>query len=290
MSGFAPAWLAAREPADARSRAAALVDSLRRRLVGHETLAAVDLGSGTGANLRYLAPRLGGRQDWQLVDDDPEVLAAAASVTRVWAESLEERFTETAGGFTVSGKSFQCRAQLVRANLATDLAQLVWPESALVTGSALLDLVSESWLRRIADRCRDAGATVMFALSYDGRMHFKPEDAVDAQVRMLVNRHQRSDKGFGPALGPTAPDAAEAIFAECGYRVVRERSDWRLGADDRQIRAMLLDGWFKAAAAMDARDDGSLSLWHERRSATLDASGSEFLVGHEDLLAYLPDA
>ena len=286
MSGFAPTWLAAREPVDARSRAATLVGSLRKRLVPHEALAAVDLGAGTGANFRYLAPRLGGLQHWQLVDDDPGLLAATGDLTRTWAESLGAAYTETENGFALAGKSFESRVRLVTMNLAADLAELVWPESALVTGSALLDLVSESWLRRVAARCRDSTATVLFALTYDGRMHFQPEDADDAHVRMLVNRHQRTDKGFGPALGPTAPDAAARIFTECGYQVVREPSDWRLGSDDQQLRAMLLDDWFKAATAMDEGDGSALALWHDGRSRALANPGTEFLVGHEDLLAW----
>lgn len=288
MSGFAPEWLAAREPVDARSRSVALVDSLRKRLGDYETLAAVDLGSGTGANFRYLAPRLGGRQHWQLVDDDPRVLASTVGFTRTWAEELGAEFTATSYGFTISGKSLQCRAEFVNANLAADLANLVWPESALVTCSALLDLVSESWLRRVTARCRDSNATILFALTYDGRIQLNPEDAGDAHVRRLVNRHQRSDKGFGPALGPTAPDAAATILSESGYRVVRERSDWRLGDDEHRLHAMLLDGWFEAAFEMDDGDDGALSRWRQRRRAALAASGSKILIGHEDLLACLP--
>jgi len=286
MSGFTPKWLAAREPVDARSRAASLVDSLRERLVPHEALAAVDLGAGTGANFRYLAPRIGGPQHWQLVDNDPGLLAAAGNLTRTWAEGLGAEFTGRAGGFTVTGKSFECRAEFVRADLASARAELDWPESALVTCSALLDLVTEPWLRRVATRCRDSNATVLFALTYDGRMHIKPEDVGDARVRALVNRHQRTDKGFGPALGPTAPNVATTILAELGYRAVRERSDWRLGSDDRQLGAMLLDGWFKAAATMDEGDGSALALWHDKRSRALATPGTEFLVGHEDLLAW----
>ncbi|WP_428100158.1 class I SAM-dependent methyltransferase [Candidatus Rariloculus sp.] len=289
MSGFSPEWLAAREPVDERSRPARLAHLLRERLAAHETIAAVDLGAGTGANLRYLAPRLGGRQDWQLVDDDPRVLEAAGRFMRGWADGWGAELTEMPGGFVVRGKSLQCRARRLTMNLATDFAKLLLPESALVTCSALLDLVSESWLRGVAARCRDSGAIVMFALTYDGHMSFKPEDSEDAHVRSLVNRHQLTDKGFGPALGPSALDTAETIFAELGYRVRRERSDWRLGAGDRQLWAPLLEDWLKAAVAMEEDSRHALSLWQHRRRAALDARSSELVVGHEDLLAYLPE-
>ena len=39
------------------------------------------------------------------------------------------------------------------------------------------------------------------ALSYDGRIAFTPSDPLDADIVAAVNAHQRTDKGFGPALG-----------------------------------------------------------------------------------------
>ncbi len=38
------------------------------------SLQAVDLGTGTGSNIRYLASRLGGEQRWVAVDNDPTLI------------------------------------------------------------------------------------------------------------------------------------------------------------------------------------------------------------------------
>src|SRR5512145_1693947 len=46
------------------------------------TRSVVDLGAGTGANLRYLAPRLGSPQDWLAVDSDPVLLGELARRAR----------------------------------------------------------------------------------------------------------------------------------------------------------------------------------------------------------------
>jgi len=89
MGDFSADWLALREPADSRARSAALVRQLADRFVespnapGTTRLRVLDLGCGTGANLRYLAPRLapslGGRrwvtQDWTCVDRNLGLLA-----------------------------------------------------------------------------------------------------------------------------------------------------------------------------------------------------------------------
>ena len=156
---------------------------------------------------------------------------------RGWADGWGAELTEMPGGFVVRGKSLQCRARRLTMNLATDFAKLRLPESALVTCSALLDLVSESWLRGVAGRCRDSGAIVMFALTYDGQMSCKPADSEDAHVRLLVNRHQLTDKGFGPALGPAALDTAETIFAELRLPRPPGAQRLRLGAGDRELCA-----------------------------------------------------
>ena len=93
----------------------------------------------------------------------------------------------------------------------------------LVTASALLDLVSEYWLGALAAMCREKQSVVLFALSYDGRITCSPTEPADEAIRSLVNRHQRTDKGFGPALGPGAAGQASDLFEALGYRVLRDR-------------------------------------------------------------------
>jgi hypothetical protein len=57
LSGFTTDWLALREPADAVARAGALVGPFVSGIAATRRI--IDLGAGTGANLRYLAPRRG---------------------------------------------------------------------------------------------------------------------------------------------------------------------------------------------------------------------------------------
>src|SRR4051812_3168779 len=70
-------WLALREPADVAARSAALADAVAARLGGVRPLRIVDLGTGTGSNVRYFAPRLPDGQEWLIVDRDPGLLAEA---------------------------------------------------------------------------------------------------------------------------------------------------------------------------------------------------------------------
>jgi hypothetical protein len=306
VSGFSAEWLALREPHDAAARAAELVEPLRREARGsrpagaaaasrpvrdHAPLAVVDLGSGSGANLRWLAPRLGGDQHWNLVDRDDALLASAELALRDWAASAGAAFgadAETrAGGRTehvVRAADFSCRVRRTRLDLSSELARLELPARALVTSSALLDLVSARWLEALAHRCRAAAADVYFALTYDGRTVCTPAEPEDAEVLELFNRHQRGDKGFGPALGPAAAQRAPEIFASLGYRVATRASDWRIPPRAAPFQRALLAGWLDAALEIAPERAAALRAWHARRLAHVDAPRSELVVGHLDLV------
>jgi hypothetical protein len=154
-----------------------------------------------------------------------------------------------------------------------------------VTASALLDLVSEAWLSELAARCADEGAAVLFALSYDGRIGCSPQDPADEAVAAFVNEHQRTDKGFGPALGPDASDYAERRRRP-GYRVQRARSDWVLSPESWELQRQLIDGWARAATEIAPSQAGIIDGWRGRRLAHVAANRSTVTVGHQDLAGW----
>ena len=158
---------------------------------------------------------------------------------------------------------------------------------SLVTASALLDLVSAAWIDALAERCRLSRAASLFALTYDGRIVWTPADRDDEMVRDLVNRHQRTDKGFGSALGPDATGAAQRAFTARGFTVERERSDWTLDGGDAELQRQLIDGWAAAAVEMQPAGTTAIEAWRQRRLDHAAASRSTLVVGHEDLAAWI---
>jgi len=301
---FSADWLRLREPADHAARAAALTE-LVASLVNRASPARplVDLATGTGSNVRYWLPRLRGAQYWRLLDADARLLDALESEMRSWIGA--HRASVRREGSTIDIVSGGERHRLIAeqrdlapppappaAALAVDDSGLVG-SARLVTASALLDLVSDSWLERLADQCRNASAVALFALSYDGRIACVPSDEGDEIVRTLVNRHQHGDKGFGAALGPEATSHAESCFRARGYETRRAQSDWSLGAADAALQRELVDGWAEAArelaaTEMAATEPGAIERWRVRRQAHIAEGVSRIVVGHEDLAAWLP--
>jgi hypothetical protein len=258
MSGFSAAWLAMREPHDRRARNTGVLDAVAAAFAKHPSLNVVDLACGTGSTYRAVSPRLPAGQRWRLYDNDISLLARAGGPANVTTVPLD---------------------------LVHDLEGALDGAVDLVTTSALLDLVSEAWLERFVTEAAARHLPVYAALSYDGRAAFDPADPLDEKIVAAVNVHQRSDKGFGPALGPAAAQTAIERFERLGYDVVQGTSDWVFGLRDREMQVETLSGW--AAAA---REIGDLPLadvigWLTRRRDLAAVDRSFFRVGHVDFFA-----
>lgn len=265
MSGFSAEWLQLRELCDTRSRSEEFVLALGSQLPVRP-LQVLDLGSGTGANIRYVVPRLEGEQRWLAVDNDSTLMKRQPAM--------------------LEGPNFHCSVMARQLDLATDLESLPLPGSHLVTASALLDLVSASWLQSLASRCAAAGAAVLFALNYDGRVQCQPHEPDDEWLMGLVNLHQRGDKGFGLALGPDATSYARDAFGTLGFQSRVTSSDWLIEPDEQKLQQALIAGWIGAAHEIAPVEAERIERWGRRRYTHLLAGTSRIRVGHQDFVAW----
>lgn len=281
---FDAAWLGLRAATDRAARAAHLEARLsgwlRTRLAGTvRALRIVDLGTGSGANPRHLAPRLPGPQHWTLIDHDPGLLARA----RLACSGLRSADGEIVDVDTLHrGLHLPARA---------------FTRADLVCASALLDLVAAPWLEQLAASCADAGCAVLVTLSVDGHWRFvgapqlapgvSSDSADDDFVRAAFNAHQRRDKGLGPALGPEAAATLAERLRAHGFTVECAPSPWRLElADQTQARLAraLVDGWRDAAIAQCPDARARICAWHARCVAERLQAGVVLEVGHLDVL------
>lgn len=278
MSGFSSEWLALREPADTSARSKNATQFARAALegvggaasAGQPIIRALDLGCGTGANVRYLSKALSETPDrpvdqsgaprvlhWRLVDNDPVLL-------------------------TVTRASLGSMVEIREADLQV-LDESWFSDIDLVSASALLDLVSESWLIHLIEASARHARAVLFALNYDGRLEATPHDTDDAWIRELVNRHQQTDKGFGPALGPRSGERCAKELARVGFDVCVEASDWDLDSASDELQRQLIDGWGTAAAEIVPASADRVRSWQQRRLRHVAAGESRLIVGHVDV-------
>lgn len=266
---FEASWLELREPVDHAARAEDLVAAVAQEGLRRGWTNALDLGTGTGSNLRYLAPRLPWVERWTLVDHDTQLLGrvsdlADAEVLRVEGDLAREGLDRVA-------------------------------EADLVTASALLDLVSETWLSQLAAACDECGAGVLVALSYDGSIRWSTpdgsEDDYDELMVDAMNAHQRRTKGLGQALGPDACATAERLFAQRGFRTTVRPSPWILeGATHAALAAAFVAGWAEAALEMHPSAGPRIAAWKSRKFTAIRKGAFQLRVGHQDILAIPPES
>ena len=276
MSGFSPAWLALREAADHRSRNEDLAETLKTRFLQREEIHVLDLGCGTGSNLRAMAALLPEVQNWTLVDRDPALLAAAKGELIEWATS----HNEYEGTLALSHDRKAISVEFRQADLAHDLdAVLAFvPKLDLVTASALFDLVSPGFIQRVAAAVAKRRAVFYAVLTYNGIQRWAPRTPNDQQMNGAFHRHQVTDKGFGVAAGPTAPVQLFEQFETHGYSILEGDSPWRLGAGDSKLIRELAIGFAAAVRETKALSDAEIDTWIARK-----LTGAE--VGHTDTLA-----
>ncbi len=285
MTGFSPDWLALREPLDAAARAIELTWAFGRALPARPGL--IDLGAGTGSNLRFLATRIGrGTQDWTLVEHDPVLIARAPVEIARWAKGRGKRIATEGAGLRLIGDTVTLGMVIRDLDLVARLETLGLTAFDGVTASALFDLVSQDWLDRFVAALAQAGLPpLLAALTVDGRVSLTPGDPDDAAVLDRFHAHMRRDKGFGPALGPAAPVALHRTLQAAGYRVWSARSDWLAGPEHADAQRHLLEGWAGAAATADPAIAERARGWLDRRRAQVADGGLTLRVGHADILA-----
>lgn len=258
-------WLALREPADAAARSTQLVEELRRRL-GATSLVIHDLGCGSGAMGRWLAPRLRGPQHWVLHDRDPDLLQRADANPPGPA----------ADGSPVTAETNQ--SDIIRLS-PNELAG-----ATLITASALLDMLTRDELAQLVGLCVAAGCPALLTLSVVGRVQLTPADPMDDRVATAFNAHQRRVVARGRLLGPDAPSTAIEEFVRQGSEVLTRPSPWRLGAMENELAAEWFKGWLGAACEQQEGLRAEAGAYGRRRLAQAEAGELEVRVDHADLL------
>ncbi len=259
-------WLALREPADAAARAPDLVAHLAPHLPPAAPRVIHDLGCGTGAMGRWLAPLLPGSQHWVLHDRDADLLAVAVA----------DPPGPAADGAAVT---VEARQSDITALHPDDLAG-----ATLITASALLDLLTGDELDALVTACAGAGCPVLLTLSVVGRVGLTPADPLDSRIAAAFDAHQRRTTAGGRLLGPDAVAAAVERFRGAGAEVLVRSSPWRLGALQSGLVAEWFTGWVGAACEQEAELAAEAGAYARRRLAEAAAGQLAVVVDHADLL------
>ena len=260
-----PEWLVLREPADAAARSAELAERLGRHLPAAGPLVIHDLGGGSGALGRWLAPRLPGPQHWVVHDRDAALLELAVA---------------DGPGPAADGAAVTVEA---RRSDITRLAPADLAGASLIAASALLDMLTAEELAAMLGACIGR-CPVLLALTVVGRVALTPADPLDARIGAAFNAHQRRTTAAGRLLGPDAVAAAVDALRGTAAEVIVRPSPWRLDAAHADLTAEWLEGWVAAACEQEPALAAAAGAYRDRRLAQAAAGTLAVTVDHADLL------
>jgi SAM-dependent methyltransferase len=272
---FAPEWLTLREAADIRARNRDVAQAVAGWFALRDHVDVIDLGCGTGANLRATAALLPARQSWILVDNDTGLLAQARGELSRWADSASDH---EASGLELTKGTLSIRVAFRTCDLAADLPAALTAPCDLVTASALFDLVSVKFIHNLARRLGEMHSAFYAVLTHNGVTRWSPHRPADNQIMAAFHRHQLTDKGFGPAAGPTAPEELSDQLKLNGFTVSEGDSPWQLDARDRSLIEELQRTHAMAVLETKAVDAKTVEAWVKVKRAAA-------FVGHSDIFA-----
>ncbi|NOT71800.1 MAG: class I SAM-dependent methyltransferase [Hyphomicrobium sp.] len=273
-ASFSREWLQLREGADNAARNYDIANAVSARFALRDQVSVVDLGCGTGANLRATASLLPNTQSWLLVDSDASLLDAARDMLSRWADSADA----SKDGLVLTKGHTTINVEFANINLASDLDRALAGRPGLITASALFDLVSEDFIRKLARACAAINAAFYAVLTYNGVQRWSPHRPADNQIASAFHRHQMGDKGFGPAAGPMAATHLADQFRLNGFSVLEGESPWVLGRNDRMLIEELVRGHAMAAGETGLVDAKSIETWIK-----VQRNGAQ--IGHTDMFA-----
>jgi hypothetical protein len=260
-----PSWLAARVAADTAARAST-TDTILPELINYliktgdpqGVVEIIDLGAGTGANQRWLAPRLPVRQRWIHLDHDPVI----------------SRTLPLPDDTVIMDESVEALSRLLARPTV---------DQRLVTCSALLDVLTTDQIYDVCGALVESRTPGLFSLTVTGTLGVSPTDLHDQQLLDAFNDHQRRAGRAGPDAVGVAVDA----MLGGGFTVRTQETPWHLSVCLAFVEQLLRER-LEAAVAQDPSLATTAATWFELRRTQLSDGILRIDLGHLDILA-LPE-
>lgn len=283
---FDPNWLQERYRFDEEARNKQLEWTCVNQFAFRDHLQIVDLGSGTGANLRYYLEQFPQNQSWYCVEEDIALKVPFWEHARQMAIDLDYAIEQEGELMKLTKPGHEVLIHFVHGNLlkVDELVDLL--RTDLVLANAVFDLFSKEQFATLVQVLSHHSLSMLFTLNYVG-MDFSPSTEADDHYIGQYNAHMQREQAFGRGMGPASSREMEAVLKEALAQVEVGESLWQIGNQEQVMMGFLL-GFFEGALSDwwdDEAEKIALEKWllEKKQQVAEEALAAE--VYHLDILA-----
>ncbi len=158
----------------------------------------------------------------------------------------------------------------------------------IISYSAVLDLMSKSSIIEALNRANNMNV-IYFSLCFNGIVKWTPTNTFDKYILSFFNNHQRSDKGFGHALGSQSIEFVRKRATKQNMKIITKNSPWIIfnnSQKDKNFMIRYLLDVKKALFHMEGVDRDILRKWYKDKKYDVENKAIKLYIGHQDLLLY----
>ena len=281
-------WLAHRFACDAEARHPEIEHKFLSFFEQHQTaLHVVDVGSGTGANLRYYFDRIPHTQTWTLIEQSSHLLGECRHSLATFAQKHGYGWHPQGDTFLLTDAGKTAAITLIQGSIDR-IEQLVdLPQADVVTANAVFDLLSFEQFDALVSTLAQHDVCLLATLNYY-ETSFLPFSERDHQFVDWYHMHMKRPQPMGIAMGPDCSEEMLDLLAQHHMLIEQESSQWHLKKGECTLHRYLLHFMEQAIAelSLSPEEQRDFEAWLTRKKELCRQRELEIIVDHSDIFAY----
>lgn len=227
-------WLNLRYDADCQSRNQRVQEQVLGQLK-EDTIRILDIGAGTGSNIRYLLTKLTNpKQQWILLDQEEDLLQNVKHHLAILADLQHQSDAKFA--FHYEGREIS--VEFLVGDLFSSKVEAYMKSSDLIVANAFFDLLSKSQLSSFMSMLKANEQLLLATINYTGTtfsVHHSKQDDIWIE---RYHQHMKRPSLSGSSTGPDCINEMTRIIQDHGLRYVAGPSDWVLDLKEPLIQGI----------------------------------------------------
>ena len=281
-------WLAHRFACDAEARHDEIEHKFLDFFRQHQTsLKIVDIGSGTGANVRYYFDKIPHAQEWTLIEQSTYLLEECRHSLSAFAQEHNYSWQAQGDAFLLTDTEEKTATIKLVPGRLEHIEQLTdLPHTDVVTANAVFDLLSFEQFDALVSTLARHDVCLLATLNYY-ETSFLPFSDQDHRFTHWYHMHMKRPQPMGIAMGPDCSAEMLDLLAQHHMMIEQEGSQWHLKKCDLTMHRYILHFMKQAISelSLSQEEQRDFNAWLDRKKELCRQRELEIIIDHSDIFA-----